>query len=64
MACARTVAIDRMLKCRWHRSFCMDDDCTHPCHSFSVPCDSDSSLCEICEECLDFEKSPDTCDFA
>lgn len=50
------VAVDRdMAACRWHESFCMDDDCRNSRHPMSVPCDSDAPLSEICGKCGDFE---------
>ena len=60
MACARTVGIDRMARCRWHRAFCLDDDCVHPRHPMTVPCDSDMPLCETCEDCQDFDDHLET----
>ena len=53
------VGIDRMRRCRWHKSFCMDDDCTNPRHSFSVPCDSDSPMGKICADCQEFSDFPE-----
>lgn len=50
------VGIDRMRRCRWHKSFCLDDDCTNPRHLFSSICDGDAHLSEACSSCGDFEE--------
>ena len=50
---------DTQKVCRYRKSLCLDDDCVHPEHPFSVPADVDIPLCGICPTCEDFEEVSD-----
>ena len=45
--------------CRYWKSHCLDDDCIHPEHPFSVPADADIPLYRVCSVCKDFEEVSD-----